>query len=149
MIWRYDSYIFTAWLWPYSETIRKCARSWSSVLGLMEDHPNMTFACSQVSFLSLQLIQLCLNSAVCIVHCCNVNLFVLSNEYHYDTYMIDKLQYSNATEIDYTSNICLNFSLGPTAGMGKAALPWSLCPHKAKYSTGSISACWWHLGGNG
>lgn len=38
----------SAWLWPYSESIRKCARSWSSVLRLMEDYPNFTFVCSQV-----------------------------------------------------------------------------------------------------
>ena len=39
-----------AWLWPYSESIRKCARSWSSVVALMEDYPHSTFACSQVRF---------------------------------------------------------------------------------------------------
>ena len=39
-----------AWLWPYSESIRKCARSWSSVVALMEDYPHFTFTCSQVRF---------------------------------------------------------------------------------------------------
>jgi alpha-mannosidase len=41
-------HIDTAWLWPYDETIRKCARSWSSVIALMKDYPEMTFVCSQV-----------------------------------------------------------------------------------------------------
>lgn len=41
-------HIDTAWLWPYDETIRKCSRSWSSVIALMEDYPQMTFVCSQV-----------------------------------------------------------------------------------------------------
>jgi len=40
-------HIDTAWLWPYDETIRKCSRSWSSVIALMEDYPQMTFVCSQ------------------------------------------------------------------------------------------------------
>ncbi|PVD24905.1 hypothetical protein C0Q70_15398 [Pomacea canaliculata] len=41
------SHIDTAWLWPYAETIRKCARSWSCTLRLMEQYPNFTFTCSQ------------------------------------------------------------------------------------------------------
>ena len=41
-------HIDTAWLWPFDETIRKCARSWSSVLTLMKDFPQATFVCSQV-----------------------------------------------------------------------------------------------------
>lgn len=40
-------HIDTAWLWPYAETKRKCARSWSTQLQLMEDHPDFTFVCSQ------------------------------------------------------------------------------------------------------
>jgi len=40
-------HIDTAWLWPYDETIRKCSRSWSSVVTLMQDYPQMTFVCSQ------------------------------------------------------------------------------------------------------
>lgn len=40
-------HIDTAWLWPYAETERKCARSWSSVIGLMERYPEFKFACSQ------------------------------------------------------------------------------------------------------
>jgi len=40
-------HIDTAWLWPYAETERKCARSWSSVIGLMKQYPDFKFACSQ------------------------------------------------------------------------------------------------------
>ncbi|XP_008941963.1 PREDICTED: alpha-mannosidase 2C1, partial [Merops nubicus] len=40
-------HIDSAWLWPYEETIRKCARSWVTVLRLMECNPELTFACSQ------------------------------------------------------------------------------------------------------
>ncbi|XP_072409308.1 alpha-mannosidase 2C1 isoform X1 [Chiloscyllium punctatum] len=40
-------HIDTAWLWPYEETIRKCARSWVSVLRLMEKNPSFIFTCSQ------------------------------------------------------------------------------------------------------
>ena len=37
-----------AWLWPYAETIRKCARSWSTQLRICERHPEYVFVCSQV-----------------------------------------------------------------------------------------------------
>ncbi|XP_064614713.1 alpha-mannosidase 2C1-like [Liolophura sinensis] len=40
-------HIDTAWLWPYAETIRKCARSWSTTLTLMKEYPDFIFACSQ------------------------------------------------------------------------------------------------------
>ncbi|XP_021263154.1 alpha-mannosidase 2C1 isoform X2 [Numida meleagris] len=40
-------HIDSAWLWPYEETIRKCARSWVTVIHLMERNPELTFACSQ------------------------------------------------------------------------------------------------------
>ncbi|XP_027645314.2 alpha-mannosidase 2C1 isoform X2 [Falco biarmicus] len=40
-------HIDSAWLWPYEETIRKCARSWVTVVHLMECNPELTFACSQ------------------------------------------------------------------------------------------------------
>ena len=43
-----------AWLWPYSETIRKCARSWSTQLRLMEKYPQFTFTCSQVRIVHIQ-----------------------------------------------------------------------------------------------
>ncbi|KAJ8031740.1 Alpha-mannosidase 2C1 [Holothuria leucospilota] len=41
------AHIDTAWLWPYAETVRKCARTWSTALRLMETYPNYTFVCSQ------------------------------------------------------------------------------------------------------
>ncbi|CAC5365589.1 MAN2C1 [Mytilus coruscus] len=40
-------HIDCAWLWRYDCTIRKCARSWSSTLLLMEQYPDVTFTCSQ------------------------------------------------------------------------------------------------------
>ncbi|XP_060116165.1 alpha-mannosidase 2C1 [Heteronotia binoei] len=40
-------HIDSAWLWPYEETIRKCARSWVTVVRLMEKNPEFTFVCSQ------------------------------------------------------------------------------------------------------
>ncbi|HET7467201.1 MAG TPA: alpha-mannosidase [Candidatus Dormibacteraeota bacterium] len=41
------AHIDTAWLWPLREARRKCARSWSSQLALMDQHPDYVFACSQ------------------------------------------------------------------------------------------------------
>ncbi|XP_062847801.1 alpha-mannosidase 2C1 [Trichomycterus rosablanca] len=40
-------HIDTAWLWPYEETIRKCARSWVTAIRLMEKNPDFIFTCSQ------------------------------------------------------------------------------------------------------
>lgn len=37
------SHMDTAWLWPVEETIRKCARTYSEVLTLMELYPEYTF----------------------------------------------------------------------------------------------------------
>ncbi len=37
------SHMDTAWLWPVSETIRKCARTYSEALTLMDIYPNYTF----------------------------------------------------------------------------------------------------------
>ncbi len=37
------SHIDTAWLWSIAETWRKCARTFSSVLNLLEQHPEMIF----------------------------------------------------------------------------------------------------------
>ena len=42
-------HIDTAWLWPFSETRRKTARSWSSQLKLMEAFPEHLFTASSVS----------------------------------------------------------------------------------------------------
>ncbi|CAL8356210.1 unnamed protein product [Lota lota] len=40
-------HIDTAWLWPYEETVRKCGRSWVTVIRLMEKNPDFVFTCSQ------------------------------------------------------------------------------------------------------
>ena len=37
------SHMDTAWLWPAYETVRKCARTYSEVLNLMEIYPDYTF----------------------------------------------------------------------------------------------------------
>lgn len=41
------AHIDTAWLWPLRETIRKCARTFSTALRNMEKYPEFTFVCSQ------------------------------------------------------------------------------------------------------
>jgi alpha-mannosidase len=40
------AHIDSAWLWPVRETIRKCARTFSTVIDLMDEHPEFVFACS-------------------------------------------------------------------------------------------------------
>jgi alpha-mannosidase len=40
------AHIDSAWLWPTRETIRKCARTFSNVLDLMDTDPAFVFACS-------------------------------------------------------------------------------------------------------
>lgn len=40
------AHIDSAWLWPVRETIRKCARTFSNVLDLMDSDPDFVFACS-------------------------------------------------------------------------------------------------------
>ncbi|WP_026819978.1 alpha-mannosidase [Arthrobacter castelli] len=40
------AHIDSAWLWPVRETIRKCARTFSNVLQLMDEAPEFVFACS-------------------------------------------------------------------------------------------------------
>ncbi|MBR5409067.1 MAG: alpha-mannosidase [Clostridia bacterium] len=37
------SHMDTAWLWPVAETVRKCARTYSNALRLMEQYPTYTF----------------------------------------------------------------------------------------------------------
>ncbi len=37
------SHMDTAWLWPVSETVRKCARTYSNALHLMEQYPSYKF----------------------------------------------------------------------------------------------------------
>jgi alpha-mannosidase len=43
------AHIDTAWLWPLRETIRKCARSFSNQLALMDAYPEHRFVCSQAA----------------------------------------------------------------------------------------------------
>ncbi|MCI2237170.1 glycosyl hydrolase-related protein [Paenibacillus sp. TRM 82003] len=40
------AHIDSAWLWPTRETARKCARTFSNVLALMDEDPDLVFACS-------------------------------------------------------------------------------------------------------
>jgi alpha-mannosidase len=40
------AHIDSAWLWPVRETVRKCARTFSTVLDLMNEHDDFVFACS-------------------------------------------------------------------------------------------------------
>jgi len=41
------AHIDTAWCWPLRETIRKCARTFSTVIRYMERYPDYRFVCSQ------------------------------------------------------------------------------------------------------
>ena len=41
------AHIDTAWLWPLRETVRKCARTFSTAVRLMDDYPEYRFVCSQ------------------------------------------------------------------------------------------------------
>lgn len=40
-------HIDSCWLWPFAETKRKAARSWSNQCDLMDRYPELNFACSQ------------------------------------------------------------------------------------------------------
>lgn len=40
------AHIDSAWLWPLRETVRKCARTFTNVLALMDEHPDFVFSCS-------------------------------------------------------------------------------------------------------
>ncbi|MFT4210848.1 MAG: glycoside hydrolase family 38 C-terminal domain-containing protein [Microbacterium sp.] len=40
------AHIDSAWLWPVRETVRKCARTFSNVVDLMDEYPDFVFACS-------------------------------------------------------------------------------------------------------
>lgn len=46
------AHIDSAWLWPVRETIRKCARTFSNVVSLMDDDPEFMFACSSAQQLA-------------------------------------------------------------------------------------------------
>jgi alpha-mannosidase len=43
------SHIDTAWLWPFSETVRKCGRTFSTVINYMKQYPHYRFIQSQAS----------------------------------------------------------------------------------------------------
>lgn len=40
------AHIDSAWLWPTRETIRKCSRTFSNVVALADEYPELVFACS-------------------------------------------------------------------------------------------------------
>ncbi len=40
------AHLDSAWLWPLRETVRKCARTFSNVVALMDADPDFVFACS-------------------------------------------------------------------------------------------------------
>jgi hypothetical protein len=42
-----QAHIDTAWLWPLKETVRKCAKTFSNTIALMEKYPEYIFAFSQ------------------------------------------------------------------------------------------------------
>ncbi|MDQ0870353.1 alpha-mannosidase [Arthrobacter sp. V1I9] len=46
------AHIDSAWLWPVRETIRKCARTFSNVVALMDEYPNFVFSCSSAQQLA-------------------------------------------------------------------------------------------------
>jgi alpha-mannosidase len=41
------AHIDTAWLWPITETYRKCVRTFATQAGLLERYPDFSFVCSQ------------------------------------------------------------------------------------------------------
>ena len=40
------AHIDSAWLWPLRETVRKCARTFTNVMDLMDQHTDFVFSCS-------------------------------------------------------------------------------------------------------
>ncbi|QAY70758.1 alpha-mannosidase [Xylanimonas protaetiae] len=46
------AHIDSAWLWPPRETVRKCARTFSNVLDLMDTDPDLVFSCSSAQQLA-------------------------------------------------------------------------------------------------
>jgi alpha-mannosidase len=46
------AHIDTAWLWPMRETVRKCARTYSSALALMNEYPDYRFVSSSPQHLA-------------------------------------------------------------------------------------------------
>ena len=46
------AHIDSAWLWPVRETMRKCARTFSNVVALMDESPDFVFSCSSAQQLA-------------------------------------------------------------------------------------------------
>lgn len=46
------AHLDSAWLWPVRETIRKCARTFSNVVVLMDEDPDFVFSCSSAQQLA-------------------------------------------------------------------------------------------------
>ncbi len=46
------AHIDSAWLWPVRETIRKCARTFSNVVALMDEDSDFVFSCSSAQQLA-------------------------------------------------------------------------------------------------
>ena len=46
------AHIDSAWLWPVRETVRKCARTFSNVVALMDEDPEFVFSCSSAQQLA-------------------------------------------------------------------------------------------------
>ncbi|MBT2515165.1 glycoside hydrolase family 38 C-terminal domain-containing protein [Arthrobacter sp. ISL-30] len=46
------AHIDSAWLWPVRETVRKCARTFSNVVSLMDEYPDFVFSCSSAQQLA-------------------------------------------------------------------------------------------------
>jgi alpha-mannosidase len=46
------AHIDTAWLWPLAETMRKCYRTFSTAVRMMDDYPEYKFVCSQAQQLA-------------------------------------------------------------------------------------------------
>ena len=42
-----NSHIDVSWLWTYAESIRKCSRTFSSAIRMLEKYPEYIFSCSQ------------------------------------------------------------------------------------------------------
>ncbi len=40
------AHIDSAWLWPLRETVRKCARTFTNAMALMDEYPDFVFSCS-------------------------------------------------------------------------------------------------------
>ena len=51
------AHIDTAWLWPLAETMRKCYRTFSTAVRMMDDYPEYKFVCSQAQQLAWMKVQ--------------------------------------------------------------------------------------------